>query len=125
MQLLIICDVMKQTILDLLGGGLRQVKREANFENQIVLLNSCTLQMPDPKEIVMVSFCWKMNSITNKTKCSSLNDDVLKNYDRACILFGPLCVVYSWCGCKGQDHVIKTYNQSCCILSGPPCMVYS
>ena len=51
--------------------------------------------MPNPKLMVMVSFCWKMNFLpSNIKKLIRFIDDVLEINDQShCILSGPPCML--------------------------------
>ena len=91
MQQLILWDAVKRKILAV--PRIAMVEKVANLENDIASLNSPSIQMPHPKLMVMVSFCWKMNFLPSRIKKQ--------------IHF--------------IDDVLEINDQSCCILSGPPC----
>ena len=69
-------------------------KKEQIWETTLPHKNSPSIQMPYPKLMVMVSFCWKMNFLPSKIKKQiRFTDDVLEiNHQSRCILSGPPCI---------------------------------
>ena len=91
-QQLILRDTVKRKIIAV--PRIARVKKVANLEKDIASLKYPRIQMPCPKLMVMVSFCWKINFLPGNIK-------------------KLICFI---------DDILEINDQSCCILSGPPCI---